>query len=661
MMSREYHIKPGTVPSLQINYEAELNEDQFRAVTSPPGPLLVIAGAGSGKTRTLTFRVAYLVEKGAAPENILLLTFTNKAAKEMMRRVQDLVPADFSRMWGGTFHHVGHRILRSHGDRVGLKKNFTIFDQEDSKDLIKACLSDEADKSPGVKLPKAEVLQTIYSLSANTREPISEIIETRYSYFIELSDWIETMGKKYTERKRSANAVDYDDLLTLSLAALQDHPEVLESYQQRFRHILVDEYQDTNTIQAEMIDLLADAHHRVMVVGDDAQSIYSWRGANFENIIHFPDRHEGTEVVRIETNYRSTPEILGLANESIRVNSRQFPKKLKAVNPSGAKPARVTVHDSRQQAQFVAQRVMEIHDAGTDLADIAVLYRSHFHSMELQMELTRRNIPFQITSGLRFFEQAHVKDVSAFLRFAVNPNDEVSFKRVATMLPGIGGTTAHRIWHRVHVGDAWSDINVPAKAAEVWGQWSETHLQLLDKVEDQSPDQLIHLVVEAVYEDFLKVKFSNYQSRLDDLRQLEAFAEGFESTGEFLAQLSLMTNLEAQPAMHQRGEEDALKLTSIHQAKGLEWKCVFVLMLCDGMFPLARSLEADEGEEEERRLFYVSVTRAREELYLVYPMIQNSRGRHGDVWQKPSRFLEEFSQSLVENWRMSNESGWNEF
>ncbi|MEM6821291.1 MAG: ATP-dependent helicase, partial [Verrucomicrobiota bacterium] len=607
-MTIHYSLKPSGGYTPQINYEAELNPEQYKAVSSKPGPMLIIAGAGSGKTRTLTYRVAYLVEHGVAPEKILLLTFTNKAAKEMMRRVEDLVPHDFSRMWGGTFHHVGHRLLRRHGEDIGIKKNFTIFDQEDSKDLINACMSDEGLNKKEVRFPKADVVQTIFSLSVNTQCKTEEIIEAQYPYFIELSGEILSLSQKYVERKRASNAVDYDDLLTLSLELLREKEDLRDRYQNHFQHILVDEYQDTNVVQAEFVDLLADAHHRVMVVGDDAQSIYSWRGANFENIINFPDRHEGTEVIRIETNYRSSPEVLELANESIANNVKQFPKTLKPVKPKGAKPAKVSVHDARQQAQFVAQRILELHDGGMSLEDIAILYRSHFHSMELQMELTKRNIPFQITSGLRFFEQAHVKDVSAFLRFAVNGDDEVSFKRVALMIPGIGAASAHRLWHAIHSGEAWDQAKVPSKSKSIWEQWGETHKQLLELVGDASPDQLIQIVLDAFYEDFLKVKFPNYLSRLDDLRQLQAYSETFENTAEFLAQLSLMTNLEAQPALDQDGADDAIKLSSIHQAKGLEWKSVFVIMLCDGMFPSARSLENEEGEEEERRLLYVAVT-----------------------------------------------------
>ncbi|MEO0453735.1 MAG: UvrD-helicase domain-containing protein [Verrucomicrobiota bacterium] len=660
-MSFHYTLKPSsTHSSPQIDYQAELNEEQYRAATAKPGPLLVIAGAGSGKTRTLTYRVGYLVEHGVNPENILLLTFTNKAAKEMMRRVEDLLPHDFSQMWGGTFHHVGHRLLRRFGQHLGLEKNFTILDQEDSKDLVAACLSDAGVDTREKRFPKAEVLQTIFSLSANCQNSVEEILTQQYEYFLDFQTEIETLAKQYVERKRKSQSVDYDDLLSLTLRLLQEQKDVLDFCQSRFRHILVDEYQDTNRVQADLVDLLADAHHQVMVVGDDAQSIYSWRGANFENILNFPDRHEGCEVIRIETNYRSSPEILELANTSIQNNQKQFAKELRATKSTSVKPALITLDDTRRQAQFIAQRVLELRDEGIELTEMAVLYRSHFHSMELQMELTRRNIPFQITSGLRFFEQAHIKDAAAFLKLAVNPNDEVSFKRICLMLPGIGARTAHRLWNEISTGADWASAKVPAKAKSVWEQWAALQPQLRDEVADSRPDQLLQMVAESFYEDYLKAKYANFENRFDDLKQLQAYADEFEETAEFLAQLSLMTNLDAGAVAGAEEDDEMLKLSSIHQAKGLEWKVVFVIMLCDGMFPSSRSIESEEGEEEERRLFYVSVTRAQDELYLTYPQLHAGRGAYGETWQQASRFISELPVELCNVWKIRTEPDWSD-
>lgn len=658
-MSFDYTLKStGGSGATHINYRSELNDEQFEAVTAEPGPLLVIAGAGSGKTRTLTYRVAYLVEKGVDPERILLLTFTNKAAKEMLRRVEDILPYDFSRMWGGTFHHVGHRLLRRFGERVGLERTFTILDQEDSKDIIQACISDSDIDGKDKRFPKPEVLQTIFSLAANCRMEIPEILAERYEYFQEMEKPILDMSEKYRERKRRNQGVDYDDLLVLTLELLQSDHEALDFCQGKFQHVLVDEYQDTNKVQADLVDLIADRHHQVMVVGDDAQSIYSWRGANFENIIRFPDRHPGCRVVRIETNYRSTPEILTLANTSIRHNTRQFEKNLHATKASSVKPALIALDDSRRQAQFVAQRVLELRDEGVELHEIAILYRSHYHSMEVQMELTRRNIPFQITSGLRFFEQAHVKDVAAFLKLAVNPQDEVSFKRICLMLPAIGARTAHKLWNEKSSGRPWSDLKVPAKAAPAWKAWAGLQNELQAQAAESRPDALIEQVIGGFYDEYLKAKYANFENRFDDLRQLQHYADEFDNTTDFLAQLSLMTNLDMGTASVGDHDEESLKLSSIHQAKGLEWRVVFVIMLCDGMFPSSRSIETGEGEEEERRLFYVSVTRAQEELYLLYPQLHSSRGNYGETWKQASRFLSELPQDLCNVWKIRTEPEW---
>ncbi|NJK91785.1 MAG: UvrD-helicase domain-containing protein [Blastochloris sp.] len=649
---------PGTAAA-RIDYASLLNEQQWAAVTAKPGPILVIAGAGSGKTRTLTYRVAYLVEHGVAPDQILLLTFTNKAAKEMLRRVTDLLPQDLSRMWGGTFHHVGHRILRRHAEKVGLEAGFSILDREDAKDLVASCLADSGVDPKDKLFPKAEVLMDIFSLAANKEKGIASILAESYEYFSEFEPKISELSQAFARRKRKVNAVDYDDLLTLTLKLLQEQEDLRAHYQQRFQHILVDEYQDTNRIQADLVDILGGQHHQIMVVGDDAQSIYSWRGANFENIMKFPERHAGAQVIRIETNYRSSPEILQVANATISQNTRQFPKELRAVKQSGVKPALIALDDSRQQAMFVAQRVLELREEGVDLRDIAVLYRSHFHSMEIQMELTRRNIPFQITSGLRFFEQAHIKDVAAYLKFSLNMRDEVAFRRLALMLPGVGGRTALKLWEGVTATEMMKGHKVPAKAATAWEQWANLHEQLRGDA-SLPPGRRIQLVLEAVYEDYLKVKYPNAENRLEDLQQLINYAASFTDTGEFLAQLSLMSNLDTEAVSGGLVQEDeSMHLSSIHQAKGLEWKVVFVVMLCDGLFPSSRSCETEEGEEEERRLFYVAVTRAEEELYLTHPQIRTSAG-YGDTWQKPSRFLMDFPREFCNVWTIRAETPWSE-
>jgi DNA helicase-2/ATP-dependent DNA helicase PcrA len=446
-MIREFSLKPFVREhSLQIDYQKELNPQQLEAVTAPPGPALVIAGAGSGKTRTLTYRVAYLLEQGIPPDRILLLTFTNKAAKEMMRRIHDVLGYDLTTLWGGTFHSIGHRILRRHAECLGYRKDFTILDREDTEDLIKDCVVEAEIDTTSQLFPTPAVLAGIFSMATNNSLTLREALRTRFQKIELLEGPIQAVWAAYAKRKQTNNVVDFDDLLILWLKLLKEHQEIRELYQRRFQFILVDEYQDTNGVQSGVVDLIAEKHHNIMVVGDDSQCIYSWRGANFRNIMEFPTRYSESKIYKIEQNYRSTPEILEFANAAIAANVHQFSKHLVSARRSGVKPAIVQCPDSRSQAQFIAQRVLELRDEGFVLKETAVLYRSHFHALELQLELRARGIAFQITSGIRFFEQAHVKDVAAFLRWVVNPSDELAFKRLTGLLPGIGPKAAHKVW-----------------------------------------------------------------------------------------------------------------------------------------------------------------------------------------------------------------------
>jgi len=671
-MAREYVLqKFRPEVNLHIDYRKELNDQQWAAVTAPPGPALVIAGAGSGKTRTLTYRVAFLLEQGIPADRILLLTFTNKAAREMMRRVADLLGTEMPDLWGGTFHAIGARILRRHAEPLGYRPDFTIMDREDAEALLKVCVAASGVDVKATRFPKPEVLANILSLSINTGRSIPQVLGEDYEYFVHLTPQVTALAGAYQERKRATNNMDFDDLLAQWLRLLREQPEIRELYQRRFQFILVDEYQDTNTLQAEIIDLLAARHRNVMVVGDDSQSIYAWRGANFRNILEFPERYPGAPVYKIETNYRSTPEILQVANAAIAANVLQFTKQLTPARKSGPKPALVSCPTAEDQAAFVAQRVLELREEGVALDRMAVLYRSHFHALELQIELTRRNIPFTITSGMRFFEQAHIKDVAAFLKWVVNPADELSFKRLVLMLPGVGAKAAEKLWtaftaRGVTVAGQPCPLaaalqacqsSVPRKAAAAWAQFTATISQIESPEVRAQPARAIQLALEAGYEDYLHDNYSNARSRMEDLEQLASFALQFKSTDEFLTQLSLLTNLEAEDDRQNRqGDEEQLRLSTIHQAKGLEFDVVFITMLCDGLFPSARSLESREGEEEERRLFYVAITRARNELYLTYPLLRLTPGQSRDLLQQPSRFLSEIPPGLVDQWTLKSSS-----
>jgi len=681
-MPRQYTLqRVPTSTSIHIDYAAELNEQQLAAVTAPPGPLLVIAGAGSGKTRTLTYRVAYLLENGIDPRNILLLTFTNKAARQMLDRVANLLPVDASGLWGGTFHSVGNRILRRHGSALGYSSGFTIMDREDQKDLINTVVASAGIDPKEIRFPKGDVLAEIFSFVVNTEKPLEELLAEKFPYFLPLLDKINDVHARYEKKKKATNSMDFDDLLEKTLSMLQQHEGIAEFYRRQFQFILVDEYQDTNKIQADLVDALARDHRNLMVVGDDAQSIYSWRGANFQNILEFPKRYPEARVFKIEMNYRSVPEILEIANAAIAANVQQFRKHLSATRESNAvKPALVALNDGSEQAQFVAQRILELRDEDVDLNDIAVLYRAHYHAIELQLELSRRGIPYQITSGIRFFEQAHIKDVTAFIRFVANPRDEVAFKRMVKLLPGIGNRSAENLWNvwdrslttvagggdpgseatstpggvaapGYNFGERLLSMNVSARSKKAWEQLAHTLDEIAPGGQPNPPSEMITSIVEAIYDDYAKVNFANYELRREDLNQLAAFSRQFKDVHEFLAQLALISNVDAEAAPNQGADKEAVNLSTVHQAKGLEFQAVFVIWLSDGMFPSSRSLDTRDALEEERRLFYVAITRARDELYLTYPHMRLSGG-YGDIFQRPSRFLQEIPNELVEDWQV---------
>ncbi|MDQ2825307.1 MAG: UvrD-helicase domain-containing protein [Verrucomicrobiota bacterium] len=663
-MSRQYTLQRAPAStSIHIDYAAELNEQQLAAVTASPGPLLVIAGAGSGKTRTLTYRVAYLLENGIDSRNILLLTFTNKAARQMLDRVANLLPLDASGIWGGTFHSIGNRMLRRHGSALGYSSGFSIMDREDQKDLINTVVVNAGIDPKEIRFPKGDVLGEIFSFVVNTETPMEELLAEKFPYFLPLLDKIKDVHARYEKKKKSTNSMDFDDLLEKTLSMLQQHERIAEIYRRQFQFVLVDEYQDTNKIQADLIDTLARDHRNVMVVGDDAQSIYSWRGANFKNILEFPKRYPDAQVFKIEMNYRSVPEILDVANAAITANVEQFRKNLAPTRESNAvKPAVVALNDGAEQAQFVAQRILELRDEDVDLSDIAVLYRAHYHAIELQLELSRRGIPYQITSGVRFFEQAHIKDVTAFLRIVANPRDEVAFKRMVKLLPGIGNRSAENLWNAWDKSlsergeiTSWSErlraLRVTAKSKKSWEQLAHTLDEIAPGGQPNPPSEMITSVVEAIYDDYAKVTFTNYELRREDLNQLAAFARQFKDLNEFLAQLALISNVDAEAAPNQTADKEAVNLSSVHQAKGLEFHTVFIIWLTDGMFPSSRSLTTRDALEEERRLFYVAITRARDELYLAYPHMRLNAG-FGDIFQRPSRFLKEIPNELVEDWQV---------
>ncbi|MEM8867242.1 MAG: ATP-dependent helicase [Verrucomicrobiota bacterium] len=651
-----------------IDFRAELNDEQYAAVTAHDGPALVLAGAGSGKTRTLTYRVAYLLHQGIQPYEILLLTFTNKAAREMLERVEDLTAISRRQLWGGTFHSIAQRILRVHGEKIGLKRNYTILDESEAESLLKNAINTVDPKFvKGKNNPKPKVIANLISYARNTCRDVFDEADDHFPFLDGAAQKIADFHKAYQKTKLEQQVTDYDDLLELLLKLLREHPEVAAIYQERFKHILVDEFQDTNRLQSDIVDILG-LNHQIMAVGDDAQCIYTWRGADFDNIMRFNERHPDTIVHKIETNYRSSPEILDFANAVLGAQpaGMGYTKELRAVRPSGEKPYFTPIMDARGQANFILQRIDALIDEGRNLSDIAILYRAHYHAMDLQMELSRRNIDYQITSGVRFFEQAHIKDFSAQLRFASNPADVSAFARFTTLLPKIGPKSAERI-HTFTKKLAekesknFCDVlvseevlkKVPADAKEEWPSLAETIREVSAAMSNQPPESVVQLALDGWYGTFIREIYPNWNEREDDLQSLISFAGRYETMEELLAQLILLASESNERSPEE--QQNCLRLTTIHQAKGLEFPVVFVIGLADGLFPLQRTI--DNGDlDEERRLFYVAVTRAMEELYLSYPML-NQKG--SSVMRfNPSRFVQEIDSSHYNTLRIAPTRSW---
>lgn len=662
---KEFILSTPAPKSPQIDYAEELNPEQLDVVLHGDGPCLVLAGAGSGKTRTITYRVAYLLECGVPAEEILLLTFTNKAAKEMMERVGALVNGPtspvglrganpLSRIWGGTFHSVANRILRQYANLVGYSPSFTIMDADDSHDLVKYCIRDLKIDTKAKRFPSPSVLHSIISYARNSSRPIAEVIDEKHPHFSELTATIERIAEVYKERKHTANAMDFDDMLLLLSELLTSNESVRQSLANRFRYVLVDEYQDTNVIQAGIVRNLSSVHHNVLVVGDDAQSIYSFRAAQIQNILKFPQSYGEARVFRLQTNYRSTPEILGFANAVIEQNVDQFPKELKAVRPGFEKPSLVPAGDNRQEAQYVAEQILQLRDKGTPLSEICVLFRAAHHSQALEMELSRRDIPYEYRGGMKFFERAHVKDVVAYVRLMENPKDAMAWIRVLSHQVGIGEVTAAKIMEAAQAYESVEQIVAADPANFASGRsmqgWQAlvSNLARLTKT-DRLPASLIRAVAGSSYQDYLEAEYVNFAERLEDVEQFAIFSEQYTDLSKFLEEVTLKDDYAAvsESSYAEASEDRAEKmiLSTIHQAKGLEWDAVFLINLTDGAFPHPRALSEKGGIEEERRLFYVAATRARRQLFLTYPIMS---GYETMEMRQSSMFLSELPKGLVE-------------
>ena len=625
-----------TTPGSGRDFAAELNPEQAAAATHGDGPLLIIAGAGTGKTRTLVYRVAHLIEQGVRAERILLLTFTRRAAQEMLSRVETLVGGSSKRVHGGTFHATAHRLLRKYGEAAGLAKDFTIMDQGDSADLLQLSRAQLGYGAKGKRFPKKETLQYVYSRHINTGISIDDIVRDDYAQFVE---YLEDFGKiyaDYTRRKQERNLVDYDDLLLFWALLLEASPELAERMTGMYDHILVDEYQDTNSLQARVLRGMCRTHSNITVVGDDAQSIYSFRGANFRNILDFPKQFPGATTVTLEQNYRSTKPILDVTNTVISRASERFTKNLWTQRTGGEAPWLVAARDEQQQTRFVVDRILELHEEGTPLREIAVLFRAGYMSADLEIELTNRKIPFEKWGGLKFLEAAHVKDVLAFLRILENPRDEVSWYRLLLLLPGIGDATARAAIDSMATA-AWDSAAFGRYAPPPRAREAHSALvNLLDALRTgHSPEEAQVTAeisrVRLLYDGILRERYDRVEPRLADLDQLQIIAAGYPDRATFLSALALEPPQATQDlAGGTRDEDDHLVLSTAHSAKGKEWDAVFVIWAVDGWFPSARCLNNDDDTEEERRLMYVALTRARNNLSVTYPLNAYSSRRGAD-------------------------------
>lgn len=637
-----------------INYRTELNDAQFEAASALDGIFLVIAGAGTGKTRTLVYRVARLIELGYDPKSVLLLTFTRKAAREMMNRASILLDNRCAKINGGTFHSFANLTLRKFAKNVGIDSGFTILDQGDSEDIINLIRGQLNLKSIKKRFPKKNTINNILSLAVNTGKKPEEIIEEEYPHFAEFTETILKIGEIYENYKRKNNLLDYDDLLIFLLRFLTDLTPGARNFLSDIKFIMVDEYQDTNKLQADIVKALAQVNHNVMVVGDDSQSIYSFRGADFKNIMEFPEIFPDAELIKLEENYRSTQSILDFTNYIIDRATEKYPKSLFTRKAQGEMPAIVSAATENMQSKFIVDRILDLREEGVPLGEIAVLFRSSYHSFDLEIELNKANIPYVKFGGMKFIETAHVKDMLAFLRIAANPKDIVSWYRVLLLHEGIGPASAQKIIEAISNNEITFKSNPKTlvsktdKLVELFTLVFELHNS--NKIPADKADK-----VYDYYYPLFKNNYDDFNKRKKDLDILLTITEKYESIETLLTDMALEPPRDSVVDVDEEVKEDEfLTLSTIHSAKGLEWHSVFVIHALDGFFPSAQSFDSLENIEEERRLMYVASTRAKQNLHITYP--QQIFERHtGISFSKPSRFIDGISEELAEEWLLEDD------
>lgn len=645
---KKYKLKKVSTETIyKINYEEELNPAQLEAVKQKDGAVLVIAGAGSGKTKTLTYRVARLIEDGVNPQNILLLTFTKKAAKEMLSRASLVLDSRCDSVAGGTFHSFANLILRKYSGLLELQNNFTITDRADSEDIINHIRTNVTDKKEK-RFPKKHTILDIYSKAVNKNIPADIVIAEEYKQFEHCNEKINEIIIKYNEYKRKNSILDYDDLLLYLRTLLESNPQVRKTLSNRYRYIMVDEYQDTNTIQAQIIKLLSSEHNNVMAVGDDSQSIYSFRGANFKNILEFPSIFENTKIIKLEQNYRSSQNILNLANEVLKKAREKYSKTLFSLIENPIKPALICAKDLSCEAEFTVQKILELtEEENLSLNDICVLARSARMTYNLEIELAKKNIPYRKFGGMKFIETAHIKDIIAHLRVILNPSDIISYTRILLLLDGVGTQSANKLLPILSQNNDISGIKLPVKNSEAVINLNNLINNLQKDIFD--PSKIVKAVINY-YEPILKDKYDDYQKREKDLEHFTVLSEKYSSLEDFLSDLALEPPDTSVTDMEEGAVNDEfLTLSTIHSAKGLEYKAIFIIGAVDGKFPSVYSANSREESEEELRLMYVAITRAKTHLFITYPIDMFDYSTNM-VLSKPSRFLDNISPDIIERW-----------
>ncbi len=647
-------IKSRDPSTYRIPYRDLLNEQQYEAVMHDSGPALVIAGAGTGKTRTLIYRLARLVEDGAAPSSILLLTFTRRAARVMLDRAAGVLDDRCTKVRGGTFHHYCNQILHQYADRLGYSSNFTLLDQADTQDTVHHIRSSFAQNLRGQRFPQKQTLAAIFSASVNKQISLYEVIATDYPQFLQHHEAIEELQKRYSDYKSMNDVMDFDDLLVYTHRLLTKEKDVREIVASKNRFVMVDEYQDTNNLQAELASLFSSVHHNLMVVGDDAQSIYAFRGANFRNILAFPEQNTNCNIIKLEENYRSTQPILDLSNTLISKAKEKFEKKLYTRKNQGDLPGLIRASCERDQSRFIVQLLLQLREQGTPLKEIAVLFRNGRDSYDLEWQLNKKNIPFQKFGGQKFAEAAHIRDILSHIRVIVNPDDSIAWNRVLLLLEGIGPKSASELilWLKLNKSrDLSSSEIVSASYKKQLDSLSQV-LAGLTGLKNQ-PGKAVELLVQY-YKPLCEKRFDDHPKRLKDLDAFTGLSNGYSSLDQLLQELTLdpldATALETEAASK---DEYPLILSTIHSAKGLEWDTVFIIQCLDGIIPSGYSIDNPTALDEELRLLYVACSRAREKLFITYPVTKESS--FGEYFSNPSRFLDNMPEDMLEPWMLEEE------